>query len=166
MNRGQGSFSTDSRQSSPCLRQARRQALDRQGRSTRSGLLCLNNTSPHPMGCKSGPSADQNAFGRNRYNRGASQQQQPHKSNSSGRVKPLTPLLARKKRMPSLTSSPVFGSYRVWSSRIKSYTKLCHKGRALIINHKTLLFNRSLDHLPLRHATQAIHSMRLISINI
>ena len=49
------------------------------------------------MGCKSGPSADQNAFGRNRYNRGASQQQQPHKSNSSGRVKPLTPLLARKK---------------------------------------------------------------------
>ena len=29
------------------------------------------------------------------------------------------------------------------------YTKLCHKGRALIINHKTLLFNRSLDHLHL-----------------
>ena len=34
MNRGQGSSSTDSRLSSPSLRQARRQALDRQGRST------------------------------------------------------------------------------------------------------------------------------------
>ena len=30
--------------------------------------------------------------------------QQPHKSNSSGHVKPLTPLLTRKKRMPSLRS--------------------------------------------------------------
>ena len=29
------------------------------------------------------------------------------------------------------------------------YTKLRHKGRASIINHKTLLFNKSLDHLPL-----------------
>ena len=34
VNRGQGSSSTDSRLSSPSLRQARRQALERQGRST------------------------------------------------------------------------------------------------------------------------------------
>ena len=35
--------------------------------------------------------------------------------------------------MPSLRSSPVFGSYRVWNTRGKRYTKLRHKGRALII---------------------------------
>ena len=72
-------------------------------------------------------------FENDRSIRGASQQQQPHKSNSSGRVKPLTPLLARKKRKSSLRSPPVFGSYRVWNSRSKRYTKLRHKGRALII---------------------------------
>ena len=105
MNRGQGSSSTDSRQSSlPCLRIIARVTLGSSGPVHRCGLKCLNTTFPHPMGCKSGPSADQNAFGRNRYNRGASQQQQPHKSNSSGRVKPLTPLLARKKRKSSLRS--------------------------------------------------------------
>ena len=37
----------------------------------------------------------------------------------------------------------------MWNTRGKRYTKLRHKGRALIINHKTLLFNRSLDHLHL-----------------
>ena len=46
------------------------------------------------------------------------------------------------------------------------YTKLRHKGRALIINHNTLLFNRSPDQLPLTRATLAIHSMRLMSIDI
>ena len=50
------------------------------------------------------------------------------------------------------------------------YTKLRHKGRALIINHKTLLFNRSLDpcnstchtEKPL-HATDLHQSHRMIS---
>ena len=46
------------------------------------------------------------------------------------------------------------------------YTKLRHTCRALIINHKTLLFNRSLDQLPLTRATLAIHAMRLMSIDI
>ena len=101
------------------------------------------------MGCKSGPSADQNAFGRNRYNRGASQPQQPHKSNSSGRVKPLTPLLARKKRMPSLTSSPVFGSQPGCEAREFTLHKAVPHRLCFDHHHKTLLFNRSLDHLHL-----------------
>ena len=80
------------------------------------------------------------------YIRGASQQQQPHKSNSSGGVKPLTPLLARKKRMPSLASSPVLVHTGVWDSRINvtqsyatqavlwsSTTRLCFSTEAFII---------------------------------
>ena len=50
------------------------------------------------------------------------------------------------------------------------YTKLCHTGRALIFNHKTLLFNGSLDHLHLSmphrkplHATDIHQSHRMIS---
>ena len=142
-------------------------SLGSSGPVHRCGLnLNPEHASPHPMGCKSGPSADQNAFGRNRYNRGASQPQQPHKSNSSGRVKPLTPLLTRKKRMPSLRSVS-----RFWFiPGVKLANQTLHKAMPQRLcfdhHHKTLLFNRSLDQLPLRHATQAIHSMRLISINI
>ena len=58
-----------------------------------------------------------------RYIRGASQQQRPHKSNSSGRVKPLMPLLARRKRMTFLMSSPVSGSYRCVRLAILRYTQ-------------------------------------------
>ena len=77
--------------------------LDRQGRSTDCGLKCLNHTFPRPLGRKRANEwLHQTRIVRS--NRGASQQQQPHKSNSSGRVKPLTPLLARRKRRPSLRS--------------------------------------------------------------
>ena len=77
--------------------------LDRQGRSTRSGLKCLNMRFPALWGVNE-PTKWLHRFENDRSIRGASQQQQPHKSNSSGRVKPLTPLLARKKRKSSLMS--------------------------------------------------------------
>ena len=73
-----------------------------------------------------------------RSNRGASQQQQPHKSNSSGHVKPMTPLLARKKtHVPPEVRLPLLVHHRGVRLANSRYTKLCHKGRASIINHKT-----------------------------
>ena len=100
-----------------------------------------------------------------RYIRGASQQQQPHKSNSSGRVKPLTPLLARRKRMPSLKFSPVSGLQPGCEDREFTLHKAMPHRRCFDHHHKTLLFNRSPNHFPLRHATLAIHAMRLMSID-
>ena len=124
-----------------------RWALGSSGPVHRCGLKCLNTTFPHPMGCKSGPSADQNAFGRNRYNRGASQQQQPHKQCQP--VQALTPLLTRRKRMPFLKSVSRFGPPGVWNSRINAIHKATPQRPCFDHHHKTLLFNRSLDHLHL-----------------
>ena len=139
--------------------------LDRQGRSTRSGLKCLNMRFSALWGVNE-PTKWLHRFENDRSIRGASQQQQPHKSNSSGRVKPLTPLLARRKRMPSLDPSPIFGSQPGCQAREFTLHKAMPHRQCFDHHHKTLLLNRSLDQLPLRHATQAIHSMRLISINI
>ena len=124
--------STDLWLSSPSHMYSRNCPLDRQGRSTDVDYYAWTLRFPTLWGV-SEPTKWLHRFENGRSIWGASQQQQPHKSNSSGRVKPLTPLLARKNRMPSLTSSPVFGSYRVWNSRSKRYTKLRHKGLALII---------------------------------
>ena len=137
----------------------------------RCGLKCLNTAFPHPLGVSTSQQMTLLALHSHRYIRGASQQQQPHKSNSSGHVKPLTPLLARKKRMPSLDPSPVSSSQpRCEAREFTSYTKLRHTGGALIINHKTLLFNRSPDHCILachtgnsHHATDGYQSHRMNS---
>ena len=95
----------NSRRSSPCLRQVLSQAFGSSGPVHRCGLKCLNTAFPRPLGRKwANEWLHRTRIVRS--NRGASQQQQPHKSNSSGRVKPLTPLLARKKRKSSLMSLP------------------------------------------------------------
>ena len=74
--------------------------------------------------------------------------------------------IARKKRRALLGSFSRFWLIPGCEAReFTLYTKLCHTDHALIINHKTLLCNRSLDHMPLRRGTQAIHSMRLIAVN-
>ena len=109
-----------------------RWALGSSGPVHRCGLKCLNTAFPRPLGRKR---ANEwlHRFENDRSIRGASQQQQPHKSNSSGRVKPLTPLLARKKRMPSLTSVSRFWFIPGVKLANSHYTKLCHTGCALII---------------------------------
>ena len=91
-----GKILTDSRLPSPSLRQAHRQALERQGRSTDVDYYTWALRFAALWGV-SEPTKWLHRFENDRSIRGASQQQQPHKSNSSGRVKPLTPLLARKK---------------------------------------------------------------------
>ena len=77
--------------------------LDRQGRSTDVDYYAWTLRFPALWGVNE-PTKWLHRFENDRSIRGASQQQQPHKSNSSGRVKPLTPLLARKKRKSSLRS--------------------------------------------------------------
>ena len=110
-----------------------RWALGSSGPVHRCGLKCLNTVFPRPLGRKWA----KEWLHRTRIVqsiRGASQQQQPHKSNSSGRVKPLTPLLARKKHMSSLRSFLLFLVHTGCEVReFTLYTKLRHTSGALII---------------------------------
>ena len=72
VNRGKGSSSPNSRRSSPCLRNRTHRPLDRQGRSTWSGLKYLNNAFPRPIRRKLVISRPNYRPQNDRYNLGAS----------------------------------------------------------------------------------------------
>ena len=140
-------------------------SLGSSGQVHRCGLKFLNTAFPRPMGRKLVIS--DHTIGYEETEATKASLSIIHISKIPGQVKPKAPLLARRKRMSTLMSVS-----RFWlipgceAHETTLYTKLRLTGRALIINHKTLLFNRSLDHLSLRRATWAIHSVRLISIDI
>ena len=82
----------------------------------------------------------------------------PWALSSSRSTESTTPLRcpSTKKHTDQTISLPPYRGVRLANSR---YTQSCHVGRASIINHKTLLFNKSLDHCILAcHTGNSCHA--------
>ena len=120
-----GKILTDSRRSSPCLMQVLSQAFGSSGPVHRCGLKFLNTTFPHPMGCKSGPSANQNASAETDITRCLAFQQviisNIHMSQTRQPVQAQMPLLTRRKRMSSLISFDIHVNVYILSAYLSYF---------------------------------------------